>query len=138
MTSQFVGSWRLVKNENLSSFMEFYGYSWLKRKAAAIAKVTVTFRPSDDVPNKGLIRELNSTFLSGVEEFSFDGKFHENPEGLEKKHKLKDDNIISMVKRPENGAEWSEMLSVKGSNLIVKRDWYDGKNHSCTQIFEKI
>ena len=129
----FLGTWKLEKNENFGEFLIYYGYGWVKRQFALQSNIDLTLKKLDD--NK-LLRIIDSTFLTASEEYIFDDNFRTNDTGLEKSHQFVNNEILSEVKNEKY--HWNEINKIENGKLIINRYWKEnGIEKKCRQIFIK-
>ena len=135
----FIGTWVLETNENLDEFLTYYGYSWVKRKAALASNIDLTI---DQIQtNNAIKRTIDSTFMKNSEIYNFNSEESENEENLIKSHLFHHDtnSIISNVKSSDShplNINWVETAQINGNKLIIKRSWLEnGIQKYCTQNF---
>ena len=131
---QFIGKWKLLKNNNFDDFLKYYQYGWIKRKLALTSNIDLTIISTDD-PNR-ITRLIESTFLTAQEDYIFDGEFHITNTNLYKLHKFEDNQILSEVKN--DLFHWHEVNIIEGNKLIITRKWNEnGIPKVCSQVFIK-
>lgn len=130
-----IGTWTLLDNNgSFDEFLQYYGYTWLSRKAASVANADVTFSSNTD---HSLTRKIESTFLNGQETYYLDGKAHKTPDGLMKTHTVLDNDTLQSVVSM-GMVEWTEDLQVVGDILFQSRYWYaSGEKLSCISRFKR-
>ena len=129
----FLGGWTLESSEQMDAFLTYYGLSFLKRKVALISSVDLAFEKTS---HNAMKRTIDSTFMQTEELYTFDGRFHANDAGFNKKHCFASTGIKTEVKNSSLG--WSEVISLENDKLVVRRKWFDNAtNHTCEQIFAR-
>ena len=137
---EFLGKWELKKNENVDKFLKYFGYGWIKRKAALMSNIQLTLTFLNE---NAFTRNINSTFMNTSEEYHLDGKERENSENLIKKHLYNSKNkcIVSEIKsslQSQKKIKWTETVKFSNDILIIKRVWQENNvTNDCTQYFKK-
>jgi len=138
--NNLVGTWKLEKNVNFGQFLEFFGYNWLRRKAALVSNIDLSLMPTSQ---EGVYkRKIDSTFMKDKESYIVDGKPYNNDKDLTKIHKIEGDMLVSTISGKPNGLKkeikWTETIQIQNGNMVICRMWdKDGKTVGCRQIFSK-
>lgn len=134
--SQLLGKWKLERNgPKMDDFMSYYGYGFLKRKAAAVANVELTV---SQLSGTQLRRVVDSTFMKLDEVYTLGGASNPpNSEGLVKSHTLDSSgNLVSEVHRESKPFIcWVEVMSVTGDELTLTRKW---NGEAAVQYFTRL
>ena len=138
--NNLVGTWKLEKNVNFGQFLEFFGYNWLRRKAALVSNIDLSLMPT---AQEGVYkRKIDSTFMKDEENYIVDGKPYNNGKDLTKIHKVESDMLVSTISGKPNGLKneikWTETIQIRDGNMVICRIWdKNGKTIGCRQIFSK-
>jgi hypothetical protein len=143
MIDDFVGIWSLTRNSpGLENFMKYYGYGYLKRKAALMSNVDLVFHKMDD---NTLHRTIKSTFMKADEFYPLTGQDVEaNREGLIKNHTLDADGTTLISKVHNSKCSWTETTFVTETTLTLTRRWivhdvsaFGHREYICSQLFQR-
>lgn len=132
--NSFAGKWKLQNSENFEEFLIFYGYGFLKRKAALVANAVMTLSVVDD---RTLNKNVDSTFLKLEERVETTGCWSKpNSEGLVKMHNLMSNTKMFSTVQQSKSVTWNEYTEVVGDKLTVTREW--GNGCRMTQTFTRL
>ena len=113
-----LGKWKLNKNIEFDSFLEFNSFSWARRQIALHSNIDLLLEQN----NTGYSKTINSLFFNAHEDIIMDGNFRMY-DGINKKYLFENDNII--VDIIGNKIVWKEIISYNQSILTVEYIWME-------------
>ncbi len=135
--NNLVGTWKLQKNTDFGQFLGYFGFGWIKEKAALVSNIDITLT---HIKDDDYVRKIHSTFMKDEEHYIIDGKPYNNEKGLTKRHKLEGNKLVSVINGKPNNLQneirWTETIEIDGEDMIIRRTWDDvNKTKTCHQRF---
>lgn len=129
---QFLGKWKLIKNNRFSDFLIFTQTSWLIRSLALTSNIEVNISKNAC----GYSKSVSSLFYNSHEDIILDKKYSQSG-SLKKKYYIQDkcvnSDIIGEI------VNWNEKIFIESNKLIIEYLWLeDNMLKTATQDFIKI